>query len=312
MPEGPPPDAGGSAGNEQDSDSDDSIVMPEGTPPPEARLHSPSISQPAMPTLPHGGMPYNSGFPPHMPPMFAPPSGSGHFPPPMPYAHGAYQARPFAQGNGFVPPPPRGFFPGNPGLNPVRPGPGMGRGFRPPTTANLPPRPGGIVNDPLSDVPHQTYQAHRQARREEAQDNDSIAGGSAKNAPPPASAEISAAPQLRDLRKEATVFVPRAMKKKKPTANAQIITAAPVVSSAPGEVAATAPSSLSGNEGDRSQQLPHHSAPMPAATYTPAAAGGGLLSKLSGVLGTPTPAPAKKEKEDDYRAFLAGLEKLDQ
>jgi hypothetical protein len=309
MPEGPPPDE---AGNLEESDSDDSIVMPEGTPPPEARIYAPPVNQPVMSTLPPVGMPYNLSFPPHMPPMFAAP-GPGNFAPPMPYAQGQYQARPYAQGNGYTappPPPPRGFFPGQSGPGPIRPVRDAGWSFRPPpATANLPPRPGGVVNDPLSDIPHQTYQAHRQARREEAQDS-ALAPSSSEQAtvgvPPPASAEISAAPQLRDLRKEAAVFVPRAMKKKKPTTSAQVITAAPAVSSAPGNESQY----TSGMADDGNQHT--HPAPISAPTYNPAAAGGGLLSKLSGVLGTPATAPVKKEKEDDYKAFLAGLDSLEQ
>ncbi|KAJ9121526.1 hypothetical protein QFC22_002144 [Naganishia vaughanmartiniae] len=322
MPEGPPPDT---AETQEDSDSDDSIVMPEGTPPPEARIYAPApVNQPVvmMPALPPIGMPFNPGFPQYMPPMYAPP-GAGNFAPPMSYAQGQYQARPYAQGNAFMPPPPpppRGFFPGQAGPGPVRPPRDSGWSFRPPpSTANLPVRPGGIMNDPLSGVPHQTFQAHRQARREEAQDVALAAAATTtiegKNTttvvPPPASAEISAAPQMRDLRKEAAVFVPRAMKKKKPATlagNAQVITAAPVVSSAPENGGVNESRAASGMAGDGNQ----HAAPISAPTYNPAAAGGGLLSKLSGVLGTPATAPAKKEKEDDYKAFLAGLDSLEQ
>lgn len=123
---------------------------------------------------------------------------------------------------------------------------------------------------------------------------------------------ISAAPQLRDLRKEAAVFVPRAMKKKKPTAatGAQVITAAPAVSSAPDDGAVHDARSTSGMTTHVNEHTP--TAPLSVPAYNPAAAAGGLLSKLSGVLGTPAAAPAKTEKEDDYKAFLAGLDSLEQ
>jgi hypothetical protein len=244
-----------------------------------------------------------------MPPPF-PQGFPGQFPPQMPYGQAQFQPVPYG-GNGFMPPPPRGFFPGNTG-NQMPPPPGPGRSFRPPpASANLPQRPMGVVNDPLSDTPHQTFQAHRQAQREEAARDaqGDVATSDKGTAPPPASAEISAAPQLRDLRKEAAIFVPRVAKKKKTAAGSTVITAAPAVSdaTADGPTAGDA-----GNGPDRAVQ----SAPMPsvapASVYNPAMAGGGLMSKLSGVLGTPAPRSAKTDKADDYKTFLAGLEKLEE
>lgn len=307
MPEGPAP--GANDAEEGDSDSDDSIVMPEGTPPPEARLYPAAAAeqQAPPPPMPLFGMQQNPGFPLQMPPPF-PQGFQPQFPPQMPYGQAQFQPVPYG-GNGFMPPPPRGFFPGNPG-NQMRPPPGPGRTFRPPpASANLPQRPMGVVNDPLSDTPHQTFQAHRQAQREEAarDAHADVANSDKGTAPPPASAEISAAPQLRDLRKEAAVFVPRVAKKKKTAAGSTAITAAPAVSDSPAD------ESTAGDAGGIDQAV--QSAPLPSAApasvYNPAMAGGGLMSKLSGVLGIPAPSSAKTEKADEYKTFLAGLEKLE-
>ena len=315
MPEGPAPGAENPGG--EDSDSDDSIVMPEGTPPPEARLYPAAVDKVPPQPMPPFGMPQNPGYPPHMPPAMPPPfpvgfqsqftpqsaAGQAQFPP-MPYG-----------GNGFIPPPPRGFFPGNPG-NQLRPLPGPSKTFRPPSaSANLPPRPLGVVNDPLSDTPHQTFQSHRQAQREEAPRDaqGSSADKGTGTAPPPASAEISAAPQLRDLRKEAAVFVPRVAKKKKLTAGSTVITAAPSVPD--GTETVMSATTRAGQDHHGIQEATHGapvSAGAPPTTYNPAMAGGGLMSKLSGVLGTPAPSQAKAEKADEYKTFLAGLEKLEQ
>jgi hypothetical protein len=170
----------------------------------------------------------------------------------------------------------------------------------------------------LSNVPHQTFQAHRQAKRDEAaRENQASPVDSGKAVPPPASAEISAAPQLRDLRKEAAIFVPRVAKKKKTAASTTVITAAPVVSDAKSDATPQESVQPSGNNhygetGPAIQSAPQ-SGSVATPTYTPALAAGGLLSKLSGVLGAPTvPTPPKEEKADDYKTFLAGLEQLDQ
>jgi hypothetical protein len=163
------------------------------------------------------------------------------------------------------------------------------------------------MNDPLSDVPHQTFQAHRQQKLDEAvQQNQAPATAEAgKAAAPAASAVISAEPQLRDLRKEAAVFVPRVAKKKKVAAG-PTITAAPVVPDAAVPRESDNNDAGPGN-GPRIQSAPDSA---PRAVYSPAVAAGGLMSKLSGVLGTPA-VSAPKEKVDDYKTFLAGLEKLD-
>jgi inosine triphosphate pyrophosphatase len=96
----------------------------------------------------------------------------------------------------------------------------------------------------------------------------------------PTSATISAAPQLRDLRKETTVFVPRAAQRKKAAAG-------PAVNAAPGRNA------NEDEEGDV-RVVPR---PAPAS---------GLMGKLSSMLG-PT-RPDTDEGEDEYEAFLEGVE----
>jgi hypothetical protein len=136
-----------------------------------------------------------------------------------------------------------------------------------------------------------------------------------------ASAVISAEPQLRNLRKEAAAFVPRGLKRKK---------AAP----GPADVPATSGQAADEAQDDgnkRSKPTVINSAPIAVSaapptetTESPATTGfgggGGLLGKLSSVLG-PSPSDMaaqqkKKEEEaapkqgDDYRAFLAGLEQL--
>lgn len=301
MPEGPPP--GAEQGNE--SDSDDSIVMPEGTPPPEARIYSAASVQPPPP-MPPLGMAPTPGFPLYPPPPF-PMGYQGQFAPPVPYGQSQFQQQPYPPGNGFIQAPPRNFFPGNPGNQHHRPGPG-GIFRPPPATAGLPARP---VNDPLSDVPHQTFQAHRQARREEAErEIQGTPDQGEKTAAPPASAEISAAPQLRDLRKEAAIFVPRVAKKKKTAAGTTVITAAPVVSDEKSDASTLQESGSTDNyrgNGPAIQSAPQSAPPV----YNPAIAAGGLMSKLSGVLGTPAVSAAPKERADDYKTFLAGLDKLD-
>jgi hypothetical protein len=73
------------------------------------------------------------------------------------------------------------------------------------------------MQDPLSSIPHTTYQAHRanqNAARSTLPHNPSLPPK------PTAAAELAnatvvAAPQLRDFKKEATAFVPNSLKRKK-------------------------------------------------------------------------------------------------
>lgn len=83
----------------------------------------------------------------------------------------------------------------------------------------------GSMQDPLSSIPHQTFQAARDSR---LRPHPSLP-------PKPVSAEVSAAatvfaePELRDLKKESTSFVPAALRKKKDnSATASKINPAPM------------------------------------------------------------------------------------
>jgi hypothetical protein len=212
MPEGPPPEE-----DDQEEDTDDDIPMPEGPPPPRGLPPSPSVYDhsalatltvllgslpyPAIPMhVPHPPIPL---FPPNLP--FLPPNLPPGVPPPPP-------GFPIAVGS--MPPPPPGFPPFIPNFGAYQ--------MPPPPPGFFPRRQqsASATQDPLSDTPHQTYQAHRAARL-----------GAHPSLPPkptPASAvplqapsavtsaaTIFAAPELRDLKKEATAFIPSALTRKK-------------------------------------------------------------------------------------------------
>lgn len=101
----------------------------------------------------------------------------------------------------------------------------------------------------------------------------------ARPAPGPAAATISAEPQLRDLRKETTVFVPRAARKR----------------TGPGgmTVNATPGAGVVDADGDE--------------VRVRAAPRSGLMDKLGRVLGDEGKEVKKDETEEEYERFLAGL-----
>ena len=314
MPEGPPPgsDSGG------DSDDSDDIPLPEGPPP----TKGPPANAPtgprgaAAPPLP---VPFHNGAPlPPLPPQPFYANGAPAYPPPMPNMplqgmHGGHMPPfrpPPQQDMGWgahyadnVAGPSSGFAPPRPSFRPPHRGRGGHRG---------PPRNAPAVQDPLSDAPTQTYQGHRIAQASANlparpgaptpnTGNGAIEAGPTRTDAPtstatPGAGEISAAPQLRDLRKEATAFVPRNIRKK---IAASAGTGVGRINSAPnaGEVE---------EEGDelvvRRQE-------------------NGLMSHLKGVLG-PMPgvqaAPGAgaagsggASGDDEYQRFLAGLGSLD-
>ncbi|KXN88937.1 Protein saf1 [Leucoagaricus sp. SymC.cos] len=202
LPSGPPP------GFEL-VESDDEIFLPEGSPPakdglpqpPTLLQQPPNIAPPPPFPLPHvpvGNAPPLPPFPPTIPGAVPPPPPPPGFPPvaaifPPPGA-------PFQPGMTFAPPP----------------------GF----TAPLPPPPPGFfprnqsvssMQDPLSSIPHTTYQAHRasqNAARSTLPRNPSLPPKPTAAAEL-ANATVAAAPQLRDFKKEATAFVPSSLKRKK-------------------------------------------------------------------------------------------------
>lgn len=174
MPEGPPPKP------EDAVDSDDDIPMPEG-PPPGQELPEQGTSD---------EVPVNPPLPPMLPPPMLHDFGpSTPFPPFPPTGFPGYMAPPGVPPpppNFAMPPPPPGFFP-----------------RRQQSTATL--------QDPLSSIPHQTFQGHR--AQVLAPPHPSLPPKPRPEASP--SAIVSAEPQLRDLKKEATSFVPTSLKRKK-------------------------------------------------------------------------------------------------
>ncbi|KAI0652305.1 WW domain binding protein 11-domain-containing protein [Trametes meyenii] len=284
MPEGPPP---------EDADpevSDEDIPMPEGPPPPKPGQQAlslpplpgaspvmlavpptpqfPSIPSPSLPLAP----PPPFGVPP--PPFVVSPPPPLVVPPPPP----GFTAMPRHE----VPPlPPAGFppFP-PPHMQPPLPPPPPG--FYPRRDHNA-----GPIQDPLSSVPHQTYQVHRAARAAGPPGPKATSGGVRLGpTPSPAvSAVISAGPELRDFKKEATAFVPAALKRKKVGGGSKVN---------------AAPSVGPQDEKDEVDAVP--------------AARPDLLSTLQDKFGAPPPKKAKMEvgsakvarakPKDDYDKFL--------
>ncbi|TBU34478.1 WW domain binding protein 11-domain-containing protein [Dichomitus squalens] len=324
MPEGPPP---------AEEDSDEDIPMPEGPPPPKpgeqqasplstgpVPVMSPSLPAgvpipplaplapiPLLPPLPPGSPPTSTGVPvippppPGMPFMSPIPGITMPPPPPLPGFPNMVSPPPPPPPPGFpvmagtipgVPPPPTGFPPFPPSH------------FQPPLPPPPPgfyPRKGnaGAIQDPLSSIPHQTFQAHRAAKgagqttlpRNPSLPQKPVSGGvrlSTAGSPPApaASAVISAEPELRDFKKESTAFVPAALKRKRVGTGSKV-NAAPTVGLA------------EDHDGD--------AGPAPAARPD-------LLSTLQDKFGPPPPKKAKGEVErtktsavkpkDDYDKFL--------
>ncbi|KAJ7665104.1 mRNA biogenesis factor-domain-containing protein [Mycena polygramma] len=238
MPEGPPPD------RDDDDDSDDDIPMPEGPPP----------SMPSTSSLP----PPPPSLPPH------PPPGASSLPMPLP---GSLPPRP---SNNPLPPPPPGFPPNNlPPRPPGFPGASFPSGFPsiggipppPPNLPNFPPQgfpppppgfyPGPARNpssmqDPLSHIPHQTFQGHRAAAHAPLPAKPTSLPPKPVAAANLMSATVFAAPELRDFKKEATAFVPSNVKRKKatgaPGSAASRVNAAPSLNTLPSKPGGAAPS----------------------------------------------------------------------
>lgn len=182
MPEGPPPTADMEGA---ESDSDDDIPMPEGPPP--------SVVQSSVPAPPPPPPFLGSAWQSHIPLNISSPLGFGtgppgavpHFPPPT-----ALQP---------MPPPPPGFFP-----------------RRAQSAAS--------IQDPLSSIPHQTYQAQRANQLPlrhpslPAKPPTGPSGPVSATSVHAAGAIISAEPELRDLKKEATAFIPASLKRKRASA----------------------------------------------------------------------------------------------
>ncbi|KIK70562.1 hypothetical protein GYMLUDRAFT_65785 [Collybiopsis luxurians FD-317 M1] len=224
MPEGPPP------GMDEPVNSDDEIPMPDdpaaGESPDDGASSTPRPPLPTGPSLPPIGI--NPPLPP------GPPLPAGMlFPPPPPPPTG------FPQGSLPLPPSgfPHGGFPlsslGFPSFPPnlLPPPPIPPPGFFPRREKSA-----SAMQDPLSSVPHQTYQAHRASRSSAhpslpAKPAVDVSGSSLSATTTAAAATVSAEPQLRDLKKEATAFIPSALKRKRGGASTTLsrVNAAPGV-----------------------------------------------------------------------------------
>ncbi|KAI0937183.1 hypothetical protein AcV5_005142 [Taiwanofungus camphoratus] len=270
MPEGPPPPKDGIP------PASPSNFPPQPPLPSGFGTFSPSSSDLSLPS-PHPGFVSNSSPLPGVPPVAPFASAS----PPLALPGTGFQTGPVLQGfpvtplsppPGFpvAPPPPPEFpntppppLPGFPTAPPPLPGfpvfppppPPAGFPHLPPAFAGpqFPPPPPGFfprrsqsassMQDPLSSVPHQTYQAHRASRvaapphpslpPHPAQPGAPTSGGVAVSTPArttPAAATVEAAPQLRDFKKESTAFVPTTLKRRKAGAGTST---APKVNAAP-------------------------------------------------------------------------------
>jgi hypothetical protein len=176
-----------------------------------------------------------------------------------------------------------------PGPPPFPPNLGMAM---PPPPPGFFPRRGGLVQDPLSSVPHQTYQAHRASRLQghpSLPPNPTTIGAPVKAASTVAT--VSAEPELRDFKKEATAFVPSALKRKakeKAVSSAGKVNAAPSLGPSGDETEGT----VAPNRPDLVSTLRDH---LPMAL--PADSGTATSSRQ-------TPSRTAARGKDDYEKFV--------
>ncbi|KAF9486336.1 hypothetical protein BDN70DRAFT_869828 [Pholiota conissans] len=289
LPPGLPPST-------KEVNSDEDIPLPDGPPPNKAQeAKEPLYPPPLLNTSFHQGSvnmppppPSLPGFPPNVltnsfmpPPLIASPPASMTMPYPPP--------PPPSSLNGHIPPPPPGFPSFSNAVFPPFPP----HAFAPPPNFFSRQQSTSAMQDPLSFVPHQTFQAHRahhvtsslnapsSARQSTLPTNPSLP------AKPMAAAEMAAAtvfaaPELRDFKKEATAFVPTVVKRKKaaPAGPSKVDTAPSLVSAAP---------SVGNDDEER---------------FAPARAD--LISALKSQFG-PAPATATKDsvaQKSDYDKFM--------
>ncbi|GAA5976358.1 hypothetical protein JCM10908_005472 [Rhodotorula pacifica] len=232
MPAGPPPGAAAAAekddekesSDDSDSDDDDDIPLPPGPPPP--RPNQPSLVSTSAGTARHtvaiARPSAASHFPPPHPHSLPPRPNFQAPPPPPPHPHPSHARPPLPHGpkNPRFParPPPPGTHmldplnadgapnrafqqggggPQQHGFGPILPQGGMPP---PPPPPSAPPQQLPAGPSPFFAVPGAAY--------------PSVAASQTPTASTSSTATISAAPQLRDLKKEATAFVPLAMRKK--------------------------------------------------------------------------------------------------
>ncbi|KAJ3575244.1 hypothetical protein NP233_g1232 [Leucocoprinus birnbaumii] len=279
MPSGLPP-------GYEPVESDDEIFLPEGPSPydQESPSQPPSTQQiPVPPPPPPPGFPIG-GVPP--PPPF-PPMVPGAIPPPPPPPPG------FPPGGAMFPPSGVPILPGV--AFPPLPPPGFSAPFPPPPPGFFPRnQSASSMQDPLSSIPHTTYQSHRanqQTARSTLPHNPSLPA-KPTTAAELANATVVAAPQLRDFKKEATSFVPTSIKRKKaaPAAGGSQVNAAPSLGP-----------SMPESEGQDEETSPSASAARPD-----------LVGMLKSQFGA-TPAvsnassdskKAEAKKNDDYAKFM--------
>ncbi|BGP38445.1 hypothetical protein JCM10450v2_002390 [Rhodotorula kratochvilovae] len=218
------PASGDEDSSDDDEDEDDDIVMPAGPPPTSAPAEDDSSddSDDSMDIpLPPGPPPPRPGTEPVKTtsriaiPRPSRPAASSFFPPPHPHPH-SLPPRPSFQPPQPPPQHPRPHQPHNPRL-PARPPPAAAHMSDPLNAGGAPARAFQEGHAPPAPIgPVQPFPAATAATAPVQQAGPSpflpLPGGAAAAAA--SGATISAAPQLRDLKKEATAFVPAAMRRK--------------------------------------------------------------------------------------------------
>ncbi|GAA5960475.1 hypothetical protein JCM3765_003647 [Sporobolomyces pararoseus] len=279
MPAGPPPGAGakegGSDDSDSDSDDDDDIPLPPGPPPPKpsdqvasaSRVHIPRPSQPRQRPHPQHQhqQPHPHALPPR-PPLLPPPPNAPtgprnphHLPsrPPPPPQH---MSDPMSLGDSG---PQRAYqqsFGQPPSIGPQFP-PAPPASSSSSATISAGP-------SPFISIGHPT------------------ASSSAAS-----SATISAAPQLRDLKKEATAFVPSAMRKKQQAAKAKLER----VGLSKVDARGGSTNAAEEVEHDREVTIERGPSLMESLKAKGVSGAGGFAGSL--------PPPKSQNKDDDYRKF---------
>ncbi|KAF7307450.1 F-box domain-containing protein [Mycena indigotica] len=251
--------------SEDEEDSDDDIAMPDGPPP---GVNEEAVDSDDDIPMPEGPPPGQLAPPPPMNPPLPPPLGMP-FPPAPPLGPPPH---------GLLPPPPPGFAPQwVPPPLPVYGFPPAPPGFFPPV------RNPSSMQDPLSNIPHQTYQVRSAPKALPkslpAKPIDAVESASLM------AATVFAAPELRDFKKEATAFVPANLRKKNAGATASMskVNAAP------------------GSSSDNAEALPARPDLL------------GSLKDKFGVVPAPTSAPSvkppaqKSKGKDDYDRFVESM-----
>lgn len=264
LPDGSPP----GSESENDEDDDEDIPLPDGPPPPKPVQKPRSEQLINRPTNTIESIRFQ-GHPPHFglmqPVPFLPPPISlvPGFPPPPMIAGMSMLTFPLGPNGLPLPPPPVHNFHSLP---------------LPPSSANLPAKP-EIATGPLKGAP-------------------GSAGATTTSKPTiQASATLTALPQLRDLKREATSFVPAAIRKKRKELDRR----AGLAGLGDGNRIQAAPSSLDSGNGDQSDSKE----PKQVTTSLLAALKrDGVVSDNSG---SKAPVGSTGAEKDDYDKFVESL-----